>query len=440
MLKRMPNHHLIEDDRLQWPSSDLEHDLPAGMRRMRALVKRVEERRQNDLDEIDRLRQENAALRAEIAYWRERAIGDRAAAEHFESLLRAVYGSTTWRALGPLRRLGRKAPGAARIVRWVTRAAYRLATLQLPRRGDRAVELVSPSAATAPAPAALAPPALQPLDQLTRRIFVLESRLDYERGRVDHALAGLEGVHQEMDDFHAARVTPEYQAAFDAREPLVTVCVATMNRPGLLIDRCLKSLQNQSYRNLQILVVGDHCTDDTGYQVARLGDSRITFHNLQCRGPYPRESADRWLVAGSNAMNFALAHAKGAFVTHLDDDDFATYDRVATMLAAAQCARADLCWHALWHERPDGTWYVLGNGKLELGQVSTNSLFYHRYHARIGWDVKAYRLQEPGDWNRIRRIKALRPRTHWVDHPLVYHFKEQNQPNLVPQHAETFLE
>src|SRR5205807_3935973 len=104
----------------------------------------------------------------------------------------------------------------------------------------------------------------------------------------------------EIELYHKARVTADYKSAFSGREPLVSICVATMNRSDLLIERCLTSLVNQSYRNIQIIVVGDHCTDDTGSRIAQLRDDRISFHNLPSRGPYPPPGIDRWRVAGTN--------------------------------------------------------------------------------------------------------------------------------------------
>lgn len=288
-----------------------------------------------------------------------------------------------------------------------------------------------------------------PVERLEARVAQLEARvaaafhmagrLRSEIQRVDYLLAKAEGVLDMLDEFHAARQTPEYRAAFLIPNPLVTVTVATMNRPDLLIDRCLKSLLAQTHRNLQILVVGDHCTDDTEQRVAALGDPRIQFHNLPVRGPYPPPGGGRWSVAGTSAVNYALPRAEGYFVAHLDEDDRAVPERIATLVAAAQKHQADLCFHK-WHDQRagEGTWHVLGSSAFEYGQVTTGSIFYHRWLARIPWDVMAYRLGEPGDWNRLRKIRLLRPRLHFVDVPLIYKHKDPPRP-FERQKGEEFL-
>ena len=46
-------------------------------------------------------------------------------------------------------------------------------------------------------------------------------------------------------------------------DPLVSVYVPTYNRADLLMERAVGSILAQTYRNFELIVVGDHCTDDT---------------------------------------------------------------------------------------------------------------------------------------------------------------------------------
>ncbi len=298
------------------------------------------------------------------------------------------------------------------------------------------------SAAEPPAPSLSAElPAVQAnyFNALKGEVETLRQTLTYHANRIDYALGIGEGVTALNTEIASVRASNEFWEPFRRTTPLVSVCVATNNRAALLIDRCIRSLQAQTYKNLQIIVVGDHCTDDTAYQIARLRDDRIVFENLPHRGPYPREARARWQVAGSNAMNRALDLAEGDFVAHLDDDDEATVDRIEEMLRHAQANNAEFCWHPFWYEQSDGTWVRLGNGQFALGQITTGSIFYHRYYAKIKWDVRAYELDEPGDWNRLRKIKLLRPRTAFLEKPLMFHYKEMNQGSFEPQAGEGFL-
>ena len=279
-----------------------------------------------------------------------------------------------------------------------------------------------------------------PLGALSERVSAVEGKLRGEQHRIDYALGAIEGVLDHYEAFRTAREGDEYQRAFTDNNPLVTVCIATSERARLLTERCLPSVLAQTYSNLQIVVVGDHCLDDTAARVAALGDSRVEFHNLPERGPYPPPGWERWCVAGTSAINAALARAEGQFITHLDDDDRYTPERVERLVAEAQQHRADLCWHPMWTEAWDGSWSQLGNGRFEAGQVTTGSTLYHRYFQSFPWDVFAYRLVEPGDWNRLRKIKLMRPTMRFVGQPLLYHYKERNQAPFIAQANEQFLD
>ncbi|GGG36012.1 hypothetical protein GCM10010964_24910 [Caldovatus sediminis] len=392
------------------------------------------------------------ALRAERDALREQL-------DQLRRQLDTVLASASWRMTAPMRAVVRRVPTLSRWAHRSARLGYWTLTGQLPARlrewrartrewREARARGTAPPSLPATAALRVAPPAPAigqggPADRLAtleHRLAHVEALIEAERGRVDYALGAVEGVPARLADYQAARETPEYLAAFEAEEPLVSVCIATVNRAELLIERAIRSVQAQTYRNLQIVVVGDHTTDDTEERLAELGDPRIRFVNLPERGPYPRPGIARWQVAGSNAMNHALSLCEGQFVTHLDDDDAMAADRIATLLAEAREHRADFLWHPFWSEGPDGRWRRIGDGRFQLGQITTGSIFYHRYFAAFRWDVYAYRMDEPGDWNRLRKIKLLRPRLRFVDRPLLYHYAERNQGPFVAQEGERFLE
>jgi tetratricopeptide (TPR) repeat protein len=262
----------------------------------------------------------------------------------------------------------------------------------------------------------------------------------FDQNRIEAALFSAEGLTHLRDEFLQARASAEYQAVFDKRAPVVSVCVTTMNRASLLLERALTSLLAQTYTNLQVIVVGDHCTDDTAEQIARLGDPRISFVNLPRRGPYPRDPIDRWRVAGTVPANRALELVEGDFVTHLDEDDTFEPRRIEILLQKIRVARADLVFHRFWWQELDGSWTQKGNGDFSHAQATTSTILYHRYLARYPWDVFSYRVGEPEDWNRLRKFKMMRVRAEFVSIPLAHHYRFPAREPFVPQPDEEFLE
>ncbi len=233
-----------------------------------------------------------------------------------------------------------------------------------------------------------------------------------------------------VESFYNTRKSQEYQAVFDKTNPLVSVCIATYNRANLLTERALASVLNQTYANLEILVVGDHCTDDTFGRLSSINDPRLKFYNLPKRGDYPVVPRLRWLVAGTTPMNHALALAKGDFITHIDDDDEQSPNRIEKLLTMAQENRADLVWHPFWYEIKPNTWRLKPALDFRANQITTSSVFYHRWFAKIPWDINAWRLEEPGDWNRFRKFDYLGANLFRHPDALLKHYKEQANAGL----------
>ena len=234
-------------------------------------------------------------------------------------------------------------------------------------------------------------------------------------------------------EFRRQRETPEYRAVFDKPEPLVSICIATYNRAALLRERALRSCLNQTYRNIEIIVVGDACTDETEKMMAEVTDPRVRFVNLKQRGKYPDDPNLRWMVAGTAPVNHALSMTRGDFITHLDDDDEHAPERVELLLRALVEQRGDLIFHPFRFETPDGTWQVNQAKSFRYVSATTSSIFYHQYFRSQTWDPHAYRYREPGDWNRLRKIRFMGARIMRDPRILLTHYRERNQKTASPQ-------
>lgn len=226
--------------------------------------------------------------------------------------------------------------------------------------------------------------------------------------------------------FALERRQSDYQSVFDKPEPLVSICITTYNKSQLLMERALASSLAQTYQNIEILVVGDCCTDDTAERMSAVSDPRIWFENLAERGRYPDDPELRWYVAGCVPFNRLLEVAKGDFITHLDHDDEYTVDRVEKLVAFSQSTRADFVYHPFLWEQDDGSWSFHEARRFDLGEVTTSSCFYHRSLASVAGDLHSYRGFEPGDWNRFRRMRFLGARTRRHPEAMLKHYKEQS--------------
>lgn len=92
-------------------------------------------------------------------------------------------------------------------------------------------------------------------------------------------------------------------------KPLVSIIVPVYNVEKYLC-RCLDSIKNQTYNNIEVLLVDDGSTDNSGTicDTYTQSDSRFeTFH-------IPNGGVSR-------ARNYALDRMKGAYCTFIDSDD-----------------------------------------------------------------------------------------------------------------------
>ncbi len=112
--------------------------------------------------------------------------------------------------------------------------------------------------------------------------------------------------------------------------PTVSVILPAYNVERY-IDRSIKSVQEQSLSDIEILIVDDGSSDGTRESILRLaeGDTRIRpiFHSVN--------------QGVSAARNSAIAAATGKWVAMVDPDDWIAPDRLETLVTLADDRKAD---------------------------------------------------------------------------------------------------
>jgi glycosyltransferase involved in cell wall biosynthesis len=160
------------------------------------------------------------------------------------------------------------------------------------------------------------------------------------------------------------------------------------------IDEALRSIQEQRLTDIEILVVDDGSTDQTGEILARHAaeDTRIRVERIDHRGV-------------ASARNHGLELARSRWVAMMDDDDIALPERLERQLAYLD-AHPGLAALGTW------AWHIGPRGRRssvsDVGPVSTHEL------DRIRSEGKAVYLITPTvvlDRDAARAIGGFRP---WV--------------------------
>ncbi len=207
------------------------------------------------------------------------------------------------------------------------------------------------------------------------------------------------------EKLRVTRSLPEYTKVLSEKKPLISVCIATYNKSEELIDIALKSVLSQTYQNFEVIIVGDNCTDDTEKRIKDLNDNRITFINLPNRGPYPEEADKRWMVAGAPGVDLAAVIAKGDWIARLDDDDYWSDDHLEKLLALALKTKSEFVYGAL--ERRNvitNEAHLVYDEIPSFGQISFQGVLYMRLLNFYHYDQQSYLVEEPTDWNLVRRM------------------------------------
>ena len=98
------------------------------------------------------------------------------------------------------------------------------------------------------------------------------------------------------------------------------------------IDECLNSVLNQTYKNLEIIIVDDYSTDNT-YNILKnyaKKDNRIKLYRMKKNGGVSR------------ARNEGLKHITGNYLYWIDSDDWIDLNYIETMVGIAEKTGVDI--------------------------------------------------------------------------------------------------
>jgi glycosyltransferase involved in cell wall biosynthesis len=106
-------------------------------------------------------------------------------------------------------------------------------------------------------------------------------------------------------------------------QPLISVVIASY-RHARYVEQALRSVYQQSYRNIEIVVIDDGSDDGSGERIAR----------CLAESPFPKRFAAREHRGAAATLNEAVALATGGFIHFLNADDWIEPERVLRMIEA----------------------------------------------------------------------------------------------------------
>jgi succinoglycan biosynthesis protein ExoO len=191
-------------------------------------------------------------------------------------------------------------------------------------------------------------------------------------------------------------------------KPNVSVIIPTHNSEKY-IAQALESVFNQSYCNLEVILIDDASQDTTVEIARRFDDHRLKiFSHLHNRGV-------------SYGRNFGIRQAQGQWIALLDSDDWYTSDRLEKLIAIGEAEAVDLIADDLWliDEEQTQHWSTLLNecSNLKFSEISQIDAVNFVISDRLS-SINAKRTWSLGYTKPLIRREFLLQHQIWYDESL----------------------
>jgi glycosyltransferase involved in cell wall biosynthesis len=130
--------------------------------------------------------------------------------------------------------------------------------------------------------------------------------------------------------------------------PTVSVLIATFNKSDAL-RYTIESVLWQTFRDFELWVIGDACTDNSAELVASFAarDARVHWHNLPQNTGYQ-----------SAPHNEGLRRSRGRYIAYVNHDDIWLPNHLELLVGAAEQSGADFVYSILTWLLPDRNGYA----------------------------------------------------------------------------------
>lgn len=156
--------------------------------------------------------------------------------------------------------------------------------------------------------------------------------------------------------------------------PIVSVIIPVFNTEKYL-DKCISSVREQTYKNIEILVIDDGSSDKSGEICDRHAaeDERIRVMHICNHGV-------------SHARNLGIQRSSGKYLFFVDSDDYIDCEMIAVQVNAMENECSDLCVSALSQENLASSFCIDLNQQCDL-----EITFLLKNHLLFGPVIKLYR-------------------------------------------------
>lgn len=157
---------------------------------------------------------------------------------------------------------------------------------------------------------------------------------------------------------------------------LVTVIIPVYNTQDTIIDS-IASILNQTYKNIEIIIINDSSTDDSLNKIRSINDNRIIiYNNIENYGTY-------------KSINIGLKMSTGNYILLHGSDDYVMTDCVEKLVTKLKKSNINMCYSnwlrgTILQKSPEGSFMfkrkILNSlGFFDNTRIAGDSEFIDRY-------------------------------------------------------------
>jgi glycosyltransferase involved in cell wall biosynthesis len=212
-------------------------------------------------------------------------------------------------------------------------------------------------------------------------------------------------------------------------KPLVSIVLPTYKRAHVL-PYAISSVLNQTYKNLELIIVDDNSPDDTSAVVKSFNDSRIRYVRNDPNLKLPR------------ALNRGFSLACGEYLTWTSDDNIYAPNAIEKMVDAINSENCDFVYSDYYHFveldtnlQPMSPHHIKSPSPVQLerqNHIGACFLYSRKLYEEIGdYDPELFLVE---DYDYFMRIAKRFKMTH-IPEPL-YYFKRDDETLFCSRYSE----
>jgi|GEM_PF-944650 len=214
-----------------------------------------------------------------------------------------------------------------------------------------------------------------------------------------------------------------------ADKPLVSIVLPTYKRAHVL-PYAIRSVLNQTYTNLELIIVDDNSPDDTSAVVTSFNDSRIRYVKNDPNLKLPR------------ALNRGFALAQGEYLTWTSDDNIFAPNAIEKMVATMKSEHCDFAYADYYHfadldtnSQPVAPLHIRLPSQVQLDKgnhIGACFLYTRKLYEKIGdYDPELFLVE---DYDYVMRIAKHFSMFH-IPEPL-YYFRRDDETLFCSRYCE----